>query len=245
MRKPIRWVFASDNHGDACDQASIAALKDFVKFFKPDVRIHGGDCFDLRALRKGGSEEEQAEALEADIEMGCDFLKWYKPQYFLLGNHDARLIDWINSYNPVRRRMASQVWENEILPAAGNAKIFQYCKRNGVFKLGTLAFVHGFTSGIYAAKRIAEIYGNCLSGHTHAIDAFSIAGLEPRIGRTCGALCKLDLSYNRAHLNTLRQSPGFAYGFSYPDGMHRVFQAQPIAGTWLYPTEFREYKHEA
>ncbi len=243
--RATKWVFASDNHGDMQDEGAVAALKDFIKFFKPEVRIHGGDAYDLRCLRKGAGDDELHEDLERDIDMGGDFLRLLKPTQYLLGNHEVRIIDAINSTNPVMRRLASQVWENEIKPAAGGAKIFPYDKREGVFKLGTLSFIHGYTSGLYAAKKIAEIYGCCVAGHSHASDSFSIPGLEPRTGHISGCLCRLSMQYNRTHLNTLRQSRGFTYGWVWPNGLHRVFHAQEIAGTWLYPTEFREFKYEA
>jgi hypothetical protein len=224
------------------DTGSVAALKDFMQFFKPDIRIHGGDCFDFRCLRRGASDDELAEDMAADVEAGQAFMRWFKPTYWLLGNHEVRIIDAINSANPVMRRLGSQLWENEIKPSVNGAKIFPYDKRDGVLELGTLSFIHGYTAGIYAAKRNAEIYGNVVAGHTHSVDSFSIPGLKPRIGHIAGCLCQLSMKYNRTHLNTLRQSHGFCYGWIFPNGLHRVFHAQEIAGAWLYPTEFREFK---
>lgn len=243
MPKPQRFIFASDNHGDMGDRNAIRALREFMRTFKADVRIHGGDCFDLRCLRRGAGEDEQSEDLRADLDAGMEFMTWFKPTHWLRGNHDERLTDAINSPNPVLRRFASLAWEEVMDVVGSRCEVLPYCKRRGVLKLGSLAFVHGFTAGMFAAKRLAEIYGNVCGGHTHAIDAFSIPGLEPRIGRCCGCLAKLDMPYNRAHLNTLRQSHGFAFGFSYADGTHRVYQAQPINGVWVFPTEFREVKY--
>ena len=242
MSAPKRFIFASDNHGDMASPDAIKALKYFMREFKPDVRIHGGDCFDLRCLRRGAGDDEQHEDLRADIDAGLDFMASFRPTHWLRGNHDERIVDAINSPNPVMRRFASLAWE-EIMDVVGKAQVLPYCKRRGVLKIGSLHFVHGFTSGMYAAKKLAEIYGNVLGGHTHACDAYSIPGLEPRIGRCCGSLCALDLPYNRAHLNTLRQSHGFAYGLIYPNGDHRVYQAQPINGAWLFPSEFKEYRN--
>ena len=238
MSAPKRFIFASDNHGDMCDPNAIKALKYFMREFKPDVRIHGGDCFDLRCLRRGAGDDELHEDLGADIDAGCDFLRWFKPTHWLLGNHDARVIDCINSYNPVMRRLASQLWENEIKPAYGKAQVFPYDKRDGVLKMGTLSFIHGYSSGMYTARRIAEIYGNVVQGHCHCSDSFSIPGLNPRVGHISGCLCKLSMTYNRTHLNTLRQSNGFIYGWLGTTGLHRVFHAQEIENEWVFPTNF-------
>lgn len=236
-----RWIFVTDNHGDMIDPGALAAVKELVRFFKPTMRIHGGDLFDFRCLRRGAGNEEALEDLRADIDAGMDFINWFKPTHWLRGNHDERLVDAINSHQPVLRRFASLEWER-IRQAMPGTRIYPYCKRRGVLQYKTLAFAHGFSAGIYAAAVHARIYGNILFGHTHAIDAFSIPGLEERVGRNVGCLCRLDMAYNRAQLNTLRQSHGFAYGFLYRNGLHRVFQAQEICGTWLFPTEFKEFK---
>jgi hypothetical protein len=46
------------------------------------------------------------------------------------------------------------------------------------------------------------------------------------------------LAYNAASLNTLKQSHGFVYGFLI-ENRAIVFQAQPVGGVWVFPTEFR------
>ena len=115
-----------------------------------------------------------------------------------------------------------------------------YCKRRGVYKLGHATFIHGYGGGMYAAKNSAMIYGNVFQGHVHTVDRYTIPSLEPREGRIIGCLCKLDMDYNRAHLATLRQCHGFAYGFAYDAGTYEAFQARGIEGRWILPTEFRE-----
>lgn len=53
MSKPIRFVFASDSHGDMNDPEALDALWEFCKDYKPEVRVAGGDHFDFRSLRRG------------------------------------------------------------------------------------------------------------------------------------------------------------------------------------------------
>jgi hypothetical protein len=242
MPKPRKFVFLSDTHGDQADVGAVAAAKEFCRHFKPEVRIHGGDAFDLRCLRRGAGSEEVLEDLKADIDAGLDFLRWMRPTHYLRGNHCERLTDAINSHNPLLRRFACLTWE-EVLHAIKGAQIFPYCKARGILQIGSLKFAHGFASGVYAAKRMAEVYGSVVFGHVHVSEAFSIPGLEPRVGRAAGCLCKLSMDYNRAQLNTLRQRHGFAYGFLHHDGTHEVYLASPINGVWRFPTEFREIRH--
>ena len=71
-------------------KASKAFLK-FVKDWQPDVRIAGGDHFDMRPLRRKADEHEKRESLRSDIEAGTLFLKQYEPHHLLLGNHEMRL----------------------------------------------------------------------------------------------------------------------------------------------------------
>ncbi len=238
--KAKRWIFVTDTHGDMIDPGAASALWDLMATFKPDIRIHGGDLFDFRCLRRGASNEETLEDLKADLDAGRAFAERFKPTHWIRGNHDERLIDAMNSHTPVLRRFACLEWE-KIREYMRGVHVLPYCKRKGVLRMGSLPFSKLFSSGVFAARSMAAIYGNVLFGHTHSIDAFSIPGLEERVGRNVGCLCRLDMAYNRAQLNTLRQSHGFAYGFVYPNGLHRVFQAQAIKGRWLFPTEFREF----
>lgn len=242
--KPIPWIFAPDVHGDKIDRNAEKALFEVMKFFKPQIRIQGGDLFDIRCLRRGAGSEEALEDLREDIDAGVDFIDRFRPTHWLRGNHDERLFDATNSHNPILRRYASLEYSNitDHLEKAGCKQILPYSKRHGVLKFGHLIFVHGFSAGIYAAKKHAEIYNNVVFGHTHAIDSYSIPSLEERKGWNVGSLCLLDMDYNRMQLNTLRQRHGFAYGFFYPNGDYRLFQAEEICGRWLFPTEFKEYK---
>ena len=239
-----RFVAVFDNHGDMVDAKALAAFREFVKHWKPEVRIHGGDCFDLRALRKGASKDEEFEDLAPDIEAGLDFLSWYKPTHFLRGNHDERLWDAASGKNPIAARFAALTIE-EVMDALGGAKMYPYCKRNGVMRLGHLKVIHGYHSGVTAARQAAQVYGSVLLGHVHTVDQYSIPGVERRIGRSCGCLVKLDMPYNRAQANTLRQSHGWGYGFIYPSGDYQYFQAECVNHSWTFPTEVMSIKHGA
>jgi hypothetical protein len=77
-----------------------------------------------------------------------------------------------------------------------------------------------------------------MMGHLHRVERVQVNGIEDRIGMCIGCLCRLDLPYNAASLNTLQQRHGFAYGFII-NGRAVVFQAQPVGGVWVFPTEFR------
>lgn len=198
-----RWVAAPDNHGDMADPGALKAFWEFLEFWKPTIRVHLGDCFDLRCLRRKASPEEQRETTGLDIESGCAFLRKLKPTHWLRGNHDERLYDAMKSDDGKLSDFAGFVAE-EVNEATKGCEIFPYDKRKGVLKLGHLKFVHGYHAGLTAARIAAQVYGSVVMGHVHTIEQYSIPGLERRIGRCCGCLCKLDQDYNRAgqHVET-------------------------------------------
>lgn len=243
MKNVRRFVVCGDNHGDMGDPSAIAALLDFCKHFKPTIRVHLGDCFDFRCLRRKASEEERRDGLGADIDAGLSFLRAFKPTCFLRGNHDERLWDLLAGDD---RRLGDlgRTVADDIIETLGDAPMLPYNKRRGVLRVGHLKVIHGYHSGITAARQAALVYGSVLIGHIHAIDHYSIPGLERRMGRAVGALCNLEMEYNRAQAATLRQAHGFAYGLIFPNGAYQVWQAECVAGMWIFPSELRSFVHE-
>ncbi len=240
MSKPKRFIVCSDNHGDMQDDKAVKAFFEFAKDWKAEVRVHAGDGFDIRAFRKGASEEDQAGSLEQDITSGLDFIHRFKPTHYLRGNHCERLWDGIHSHKAERSALCFRL-ANEIEQALSSPSI-PYNKRHGILKFGHLSIVHGYHGGINAAKRAAECYGNVLMGHVHCIDHYSIPKVDRTMGRAIGCLCKLEQDYNRAQANTLRQAHGWAYGLLFRDGCFKVEQAEEINGRWYLPASFKEYR---
>lgn len=240
MPEPFgRWMAITDNHGDMIDPQAERAAREFCKWFKPNRRIHMGDVWDFRALRRGAGDEEKREPIRADFDAGMELLSWFKPQVLLRGNHDERLFDCAANARNATLADFCLGYVSEIASRLKGVEVLPYSKRHGVYRMGHLKFIHGYNSGITAARLAAQAYGNVLMGHVHACDVFSIPGLEPREGRAIGCLCRLDMDYNRAQLNTLRQAHGFAYGLVWPNGKYTVWQARDIEGVWVFPSEFK------
>lgn len=93
--KPKRFVAVADTHGDMIDPQTEEAIYAFCADFKPTVRIHMGDAFDFRCLRRKATDEERAEGLEADWEAGERLLRRFfeggTENYYLRGNHSFAL----------------------------------------------------------------------------------------------------------------------------------------------------------
>jgi hypothetical protein len=241
MAKLERWASCADNHGVHADPKSCGVLFEFLKWWRPTVRIHLGDCFDFAALRRGANDEEKRESIRDDMDAGLAFLDQLKPTHFLRGNHDERAWDLLDTDNGPLRDLGSG-FVAEIVETLGDIPILPYDKRKGVLRYGDHSFIHGYHSGVYAAANAAKTYGACLMGHVHSIDVASVPRFDQAIGRTIGAMCQVDQRYNRGHAGTLRQMNGFCYGIKTQSGKLIVYQAQAIDGQWFFPSEIREVR---
>lgn len=233
-----KFLVGFDVHGDLQDAAANTAFFQFMDIWKPDIRICGGDLWDFRAIRKKASEEERRESLQADYDAGIDWLKELRPQHFLLGNHDIRLWDIAETGNGIAADYANQGIKEIIkITDSLKCKLYPYDRKEGVVQLGHLKILHGFATGINAARRTAQCYGSVLMGHGHSIQHVSIEGLENRVGRMCGCLCQLDMEYVRANMGSLLWRHGWAYGvINVNSGDYQVWQAERINDSWILPS---------
>jgi hypothetical protein len=232
----VPFTFGTDVHGDMADEGACRGFHKFVKDFKPKIRI-ASEVWDFRSLRKKATKLEQQEGCRRDLNAGLAFLEEFKPTHYLRGNHCERMWD---AAAGVTVKGITQEWAEESVAKIEKAlkgygcKSFPYHKRTGILKIGHLKFLHGFFCGTNAARQHALAYGSCLFGHGHAIDVASIAGCERRVARMVGCLCRLDMDYNRAAVNSLRYAHGFAYGvIDDRTGDYQVFQAEGVNGKFV------------
>lgn len=243
MKAWKRWTFLSDNHGDEADPIACRIALQFVKAFKPHIRIHGGDGVNLDALRMRASEDEKQGGINDDMAAGMEFNRLYKPTHYLMGNHCWRLERAMDSPRKMLAELACIMWR-DFQESLNGAQIFPYCKRRGVMRLGNFSFIHGYSSGVYAVRKAALSYGNVICGHLHRVDMQPVERYDGAVGYCSGALCRLLADYNRGQLGTLAQSHGFMYGFLTPNGTVIPYQARPIDGTWVFPTEFTSHAQD-
>lgn len=178
-----RGIAIGDNHGSLGDILATKELFAFMREFKPVHRIHLGDCWDWYAIRSRANENERAGGIQADTAAGKRFLEKFQPTVFLNGNHEARLYHLFERstgivaeyaeacLNDVKKMICR--WAGVVLP---------YHVRRGVYKLGDVSFVHGFSIGVNAARDHALWFGNCVMGHLHRCEV-------RRARRSDGATC--------------------------------------------------------
>lgn len=235
MRRPERWAFLTDTHGDQQDVKAVNAALDFVKRWKPQTKIAGGDHFDFRALRRKASEEERRDGLAHDIAAGRDFLERYRPTHWLLGNHDQRYHDLLQSDDKRIADLAAPHWA-DILKSAGNAAVLPYDKWTGRVWIGDTLFMHGQHHGVNAARQAVTDFKTSIAfGHVHAFDVATVPSHNgPLYGYTSGCLCSTRMDYTRASPKTLRHEVGFLYGYKVRNRCI-VYQARFIDGELFCP----------
>lgn len=233
-----KFIICSDIHGDKQDPSAVAAFFKFNALWKAKHRILAGDLWDFRPLRKGASPEEKLEGMIADKKAGFEFADKFKPTVFIRGNHDERIYELAGGTQGIINDYAMQcVGDIETHFAKVNCPLIPYSVHE-VYRLGHMKVIHGFNTGIYAARNAALVYGGVIMGHTHSIDYYSIPGLERRAGRIIGCLCELKMPYASRHMATLRQAHGWAYGYVNPKtGAYYCFQAEKIDERWFHPMD--------
>jgi len=236
-----KWLAASDLHGNLQEKSVVKELLKFKEAFNPDETLFLGDLFDLRALLKRATDEDKSVNIIADVEAGMEFIREYRPNVKLKGNHSRRLDDLALSRDTVRASLAQKlIGEIDDEFRSMGTLVLPYDKRKGVYKMGHLSFVHGYAAGIGATRRHGLAYGNVIHGHTHHIECCSIETHAHVTARAIGCLCQLDMDYNHAHIGALRQAHGWAYGVTdTKTGNYFAVQSQKIGDKWFFPSDFK------
>jgi UDP-2,3-diacylglucosamine pyrophosphatase LpxH len=235
------FIFASDLHGDQQCPDAVNGLYKFTKEFKPDVKIFGGDLFDFSPLMRSADPAEKNASMEADVEAGMEFLNAWKPNYFLLGNHDDRLWQCAEKHSIGIIRDTAKMGIKDITNTCRKlkCKILPYNVDKGVLELGIMTFVHGYFHGaVSACKQHALTFskqgGCCVHGHIHSIQQFSVPRHKGGAALSAGCLTKTEMGWNRAKVNRLAHETGWAFGY-YSNKSWAVYTVRKFDGEWLWP----------
>jgi hypothetical protein len=235
-----RFCCVGDNHGALVHRADADAFFAFCKSFKPHLKVHLGDNFDFANLRRGADPREEGDDMEPDLTAGFMFLDRFKPDVFLLGNHDWRLWRAMQDARGLVRQFAKDTIKQIDAACAKNCRVLPYHSREGVFKYGNLSFVHGYHAGVGAIAQHARIYRNVCLGHLHCNGSVVERGIDSPTAFCVGGLGDHSkMEYAAQRTATLAWGPGWAYGvIDEKSGSFQVWIAQKMAGKWIYPTGF-------
>lgn len=245
-------MIVSDVHGNEMDVDAVSAALKFADMFDPDIRVINGDLFDFAALRQGAKDtrSEKGRCLTLDLDSGLwfidSFFKKGKENHFNLGNHDQRLWDLMTETQDGFVRTASRAIVDDIIERLNKmgASWNPYHARDGVYKIGNLNVVHGYSCGMSASREHVNAYGNCVFGHTHAITSQRGKSSKEHIAYNQGCLCKVDMAYANKKLGSLMWQHGWGYGLVFEDGTFSYFQAVGINGEFVVATELERINYE-
>lgn len=211
----IEWepfLIGADLHGDHQNKRVVKSFFDFMDQWKPKHRFSLGDDWDITSLRARASEDEKNTPLQYDINMGLEWLRRFRPQKKINGNHCHRLWRSAEKQGHVGELCRKLISEIEDEFAKLEIELIPYGKRN-YYQFGDSKLIHGLVGGVGAARKHAMHFGRCFYGHTHTKDSATFGRAEQAVtAYSCPALCELDADYNAGHVETLRQENGWIHG---------------------------------
>lgn len=204
------------------DAAAVDLALRFVKDFKPDHVILGGDILDCGAIshhnkQKPGRTEGMrilSDAQECRA-LVIEPLAKVANKTFITGNHEAWLTDLTDDIPGVDGMF-------DINTLLGLEK-WKVVEQGGYFNLGRLFFIHGDTlsgSEMVAKNAVVNYEKSIRFGHFHTYSAYTKnSAIDYKFGRTgvaCPCLCSKNPAYTKAKPN--RWVQGLCYGWVFPDG---------------------------
>lgn len=231
-------IFMADSHGDLVCPKAIKVFKAFMEEWKPSIKVHLGDAWDFRAIRRSAGPEERAEGIRYDYNCGMELLDWYRPDYLTLGNHDHRL--WRTAGETSNGVLAdlcaqkAQETEDELRKMRIKWVPWKVTER---FKIGKLSLIHGFHSSMHPAKAHWEKYGSVIFGHVHAPNDYEARSIDGGSAHAIGTMAQIDkMSYADAYTAKLGWRQGFAYGLhNTKTGDFKIWQVTKNGSDWISP----------
>jgi metallophosphoesterase superfamily enzyme len=221
------------------DVKAVGAVLAFVRDFKPDVLILGGDALDCGAIshhnhgRPGRVEGLRiiADARMLRHEVLSELEKHCKELVYIVGNHEAWLEDLME-----REPGIEEILDLKALLSLGPK--WKIVPQGGHYKLGKLIFIHGdqLRSNEYCAKYATLAYQkNVRFGHFHTYQAYTMtSACDTDMGRTGIAvpcLCRKDPSYGNSAPNKWVQ--GFNYGYVWENGNFNDYTPIIVNGEFM------------
>ncbi|MCA1840035.1 MAG: metallophosphoesterase, partial [Actinobacteria bacterium] len=202
------------------DTKALGIALDFIRDFKPDHVILGGDILDCGSVShhnhgKPGATEglkllTDATELKAKLIDPIDKLVPRAKKVYIVGNHE----DWLNDLEQQIPALEGIINVQSLLKLN---KTWNVVPQGEAYKLGKLVFVHGdqIKGGVHAAKWAVDTFGrNIFFGHIHTHQSYtkvSALDLHGHTGTAVPCLCKKNPNYGGGSPNRWQQ--GFLYGY--------------------------------
>ena len=176
-KKYERIAFVSDVHFPYHDRAALDACVSYLRDWKPDLVIAGGDWFDCFSVSDYDKDPARFQTVQQEFDSAAEAIREIdglgSDVIFLEGNHEFRLARLINK-NPGLLGLRSL----EFARAAGLPKRWKWYRSQTHYKVGPLLFLHGDLRGRgggakhIAAWMLSKLRTSCVYGHFHRFQTF-------------------------------------------------------------------------
>lgn len=220
----------------------------FVRDFRPDVFIIGGDFLDFDAIscfnrhkRTSIGLNEVLRQTRDEIKLGRRMLSEIRKAVgdkckivFLVGNHEERLENFFLEYP----QMFSEYTTLEGALQFKERNI-EMVERGDFYRLGKLYFMHGekYGSDFFTKGAAMKCRKNVRLFHHHTNQSYMITseldGDDKIEVKSCGCLCGMAPSYLKGAQN--RWINSFFCGYVLPDGNFQDFTLQVFKGRLIGP----------
>lgn len=210
--KKVKGVFLTDIHFP--DNINLSPVFKFLKDYKPDLVVLGGDIIDAKGLHGVESfkvMDFNKEWYKRDVRLLSTFLAMLQKAtnnakvVFLFGNHEER-------YDRLMRKYPKTFggdfdFIRDCAPEGMNIKGIPYGTYKSYFKIGDMIFIHGTVYPDNHAKKYAldNTPYKCMYGHLHHAQMYttrkSIATTTPKYAVTPGCLCTVTPEWKRGAPN--------------------------------------------
>lgn len=250
MSKIKKFVFASDNHGELACEETLAALWEYCRDFKPDIRIGGGDHFDFGAIRKGAmGEMEGVRSMKDDLEAGRHFLAKFRPTHVCWGNHDNRLLKMAREHQSsvVRDYCSDNYQKINMWARQAGAKVIHDYHRDKPLQIGPITAYHGNSNNLMSMGRFYNRKGGIfLCGHGHHGHQVNLELFDRGAAYMAPALANLDLmDYSSNTQSAAKHNNGWVAGWFNDEGQVKAWIIHKVGGgKWYWPTDIRVYDYK-
>jgi len=217
------WV-GFDRHCPEHDPAIDEIALDFIRDFKPHIRVAGGDWQSVDQVTKWNNESTLS--LEAEFKMNAEALERFGITHYLEGNHEERLRRVGNLLDPRLRSLVGLVKNLDLVKRG--IKFRPYHPTRGVLRFGKLKILHGWYCNEYMAKKTALTYGTCVFGHAHRFQTFwPKAAFDNHVGFSIGMMGKIEQPYE-ADRPPAGHSQGFVFGYMHTNGYFDLYPVRIV-----------------
>jgi predicted phosphodiesterase len=218
-----RGVALFDIHYPEHDQAAINVVLAFMKDFKPDYLVLGGDQLQMDTIsffNKNKPKLTESKRLKSDYKgfqtQILDKIDQNVPKkckkYFLIGNHEYRIERLIEN-SPQHEGFIEL--ENNL-----NLKDYTIVPFNTVVNIGEMYFTHGWHYNIHYAKQtVQEAQKMIFVGHAHMPQVYTAISPVTYLPKQCvglGCLCNRNPQYMENRPNAWVHQ--FLFWYLFEDG---------------------------